>query len=130
MSDLVTTADVAELLSAVRLKARGAALHLMHDHPITTVKRKQGLGNVRKRTRWHMLPRQWHRKQVYVYFLELYHPLWLGEDGVIYREYADMVGNSYFMEAEIWRRDDDGLQRVLNALRKLDPCAPRLHANA
>ena len=130
MSELESTTQAVDPLSALRLKARGAALHLMHDHPITSIKRKQGVGNIHKRTRLHILPRLWHRRKVYVYFLDLYHPLWLGEDGVIYREYDDLFGNSYFMEAEIWLRDAEGLRRIMDALNKLDPCHPRRHVNA
>lgn len=114
----------------IRSEALGMVRHLMHDHPLTSLKRKQGLGNMRKRSRWHMLPRLWHRKQVYVYYLELYNPLWLGEDGVIYREYVDMTGNSYFMEAEIWLRDEEGLNRISVAVSKLDPCNVHHHVNA
>lgn len=110
------------LLEYVREVAGDTVRHLMHAHPVTSVKRKQGIGNVRRRTRLHLLPRLWHRKKVYAYFLELRKPLWLGEDGIIYREYADLFGNSYFMEARIWRRDDEGLHRIIAALHKLDPC--------
>lgn len=109
------------LLEHVRETARSVALHLMHDHPISKEKRRQGIGNVRRRTRLHLVPRLWHRQKVYAYFLQLRNPLWLGEDGVIYREYADLFGNSYFLEAEIWLRDDEGLHKILDALRKLAP---------
>jgi len=113
----------AHAVETVRQDARKVALHLMHDHPVIgEVKRKQGMFNIRKRNRFHLLPRLWHRKKVYTYYLELYHPLWLGEDGVIYREYQDLFGNAYFMEAEIWLRDFEGLRRVQLAVRRLDPC--------
>lgn len=114
-------------LESVRSDARAVARHLTHDHPVTSaVKREQGIGNVRKRNRLHMAPRLWHQKKVYAYYLELYHPLWLGTDGIIYREYVDLFGNSYFMEAEIWLRDAEGLRRITLALRKLDPCVVTL----
>lgn len=122
MSDHESAYDSAALV-VVRAQAHRVALHLMHDHPITDiVKREQGMGNVRTRGRLHALPRLWHRRRVYAYYLQLRQPLWLGADGIIYREYVDWFGNSYFMEAEIWLRDCDGLRRIAVELAMLDPC--------
>lgn len=60
---------------------------------------------------------------MYMYFLQLrHHPLWLGVDGVVYREYDDWAGDYYFLEAEIWLRDVEGLERVYDAILQLDPC--------
>lgn len=110
-------------LTEVRAQALQTAGHMKHDHPVAnrTKYKKEQLG-VRKRNRLHLLPRLWHNYKVYAYYLYLYHPLWLGEDGVIYREYADLLGNSYFMVAEIEQRDEEGLERILTALTEIDPC--------
>lgn len=59
---------------------------------------------------------------------QLIHPLWLGQDGVIYRAY-DSYGNSnidsepehYWLRAELEFRGVAGLERVLNALKALEP---------
>lgn len=123
MSTIGLDAWFSGALESVRSDARVVALHLMHDHPVIDAeKRKRGIANVRKRSKLHMFPRLWHHKKVYAHYLNLYHPLWLGADGTIYREYVDLMGNSYFMEAEIWLRDAEGLRRIMLALRKLDPC--------
>lgn len=117
----------ARVLESVRSDARKVASHLVHDHPVMgKEKREQGTINVRKRSLFHAIPRLWHKQKMYVYFLELYQPLWLGTDGVIYREYVDWLGNSYLMEAEIWLRDTDGLHRITSAFHKLDPCCVKL----
>lgn len=108
---------------AVQVDARVVASHIVQSHPaIALEERRQGIANIRKRNWWHIVPRLWHRKKVYAYFLKLRDPLWLGEDGIIYSEYADLFGNSYFMEAEIWRRDTEGLRKVMIVVRLLDPC--------
>lgn len=81
-------------------------------------------GTIRRRTRWHMLPLG--GKRIRIWYLYLYHPLWLGGDGKVYREYVDLLGSSYFMEAELHLRDAEGLERVSEALREL----ARVHLQA
>ena len=95
------------------------ALHLNHDHPGQWEKEPFV---VRRRTRWHMRPiwMGWD-KRVRMCYLNLYHPLWLGQDGVIYREYENVFGSSYFLPAELFLRDGEGLLRVRNAIRALCP---------
>lgn len=72
-------------------------------------------GTVRPRRRWNWLPIR--RRRVRIGWLGLYNPLWLADDGTILREYETILGNSYFMEAEIHLRDTEGLQRIEDALR-------------
>ena len=75
-------------------------------------------GKIRRRTRWHMVSP--FSKRLRIWYLYLYHPLWLGEDGKVYREYVDLIGSSYFMEAELHLRDAEGLERVSEALQHLE----------
>lgn len=73
---------------------------------------------VRPRAWWSFVPicrsrvRVWRMRQ-------LDRPLWLGADGVIYFEYEDWKGDSYFMIAEIWLRDESGLMRIRDGLYML-----------
>ncbi len=108
----------------VKEKARCTARHMVHDHPVADrLKHEIESVGVRRRNRLSYLPRLWHWRKVYAYRLRLYHPLWLVEDGVIYREYEDAFGNSFFMIAEIELRDSEGLQNIFKALERLDPCS-------
>ena len=107
----------------LRVTARTTSLHLMHDHPVANREvRLLGTANVRVRSHLHLLPRLWHSKKVYVHFLELRHPLWLGENGIIYEEYCDLLGNSYLMEATIWECSLSDLDVLGTVIRRLDPC--------
>ena len=74
-------------------------------------------GRTRRRSRWHMLPFGGRRQRIW--YLNLYHPLWLAEDGKVYRGYESLTGSSYFMEAELHLRDAEGLERVSVALERL-----------
>lgn len=70
----------------------------------------------------------WRGKKVKMWRLtHLQQPLWLGEDGVIYRgeglrAFKDLP--DYCERAETWRRGLDGLQRVLASLTTEHPCGP------
>ena len=67
----------------------------------------------------------------------LRHPLWLCEDGGIYRAYiregtgARSAWPSYWMRAELERREPEGLQRVLRALESFaaPPAEAPTHGN-
>lgn len=80
----------------------------------------------------------WRTRRMTLWRLEqLWHPLWLGEDGVIYRGYDSSGGSRYWLEspdywlrAEIELRSESGLKRVLDALKTLEPTAGSLGSGA
>ena len=73
----------------------------------------------------------WRTRRMQLWRLEqLVHPLWLGQDGVIYRAYeadgySSMWSEPYhhWLRAELEFRNVTGLERVLNALKALEPSA-------
>lgn len=98
--------------------------HIADAHPIGPMPKSE-LSPMRKRSRFYLMPRLWHTRSQHMVWLGLRNPLWLGQDGLIYREYESLSGNSFMMRAEIELRDEAGLQLVLEALQKLDPCTSR-----
>lgn len=71
----------------------------------------------------------WRTRRMQLWRLEqLVHPLWLGQDGFIYRAYeADGYSSKWsepdhhWLRAELELRNVAGLERVLNALKALEP---------
>ncbi len=103
-----------------------AGRQLAYEYAVTG-DRSHKLGKIRPRT-WHW--RLSHSYKLKLWRIEpLYHPLWLGEDGLVYRGYgpwADTDWPSYWMRAELELRSDSGLKRVLGALQ---PVASHCHGD-
>jgi hypothetical protein len=105
----VMLAQIQELAAtiAVQLSLRSARQHMV---------------TVRPRSWWHFVPIERYRMRVWR-IADLDRSLWLGEDGVIYFEHVNWKGDSYFMIAEIWLRDEGGLMRVRDGLHVLKDSA-------
>lgn len=106
----------AHLLAEIDAASRAAAEQLVSDANCT-------MGTVFPRGRARF---RWRGRQVRIWRLNLRHPLWLGEDGVIYRGYEVDTWDGwdfphYLLAAEIELRGIRGLQRVLRAVRELTP---------
>lgn len=97
------------LLDEIRQAANNAAKALSDQHYVE--------GRVYLR---HKVPWPWRTRKVRMWrIVNLSQPLWLGDDGVIYRAcgpwvFADYP--TYWMRAEIERRSEKGLERILEAL--------------
>lgn len=95
-----------------------AALNIEVAEAVASRSTRHQYVTVRPRGWWNFVPAN--RSKVRVWRMrQLDRPLWLGADGVIYFEYEDWKGDSYFMVAEIWLRDESGLMRVRDGLHML-----------
>ena len=102
------------LLAEIEMAGKEAVNRLAHDSTYTwSVMFPRGKARIR-----------WRGQKMRFWRLNLVRPLWLGDDGVIYRGYdidrwPDEEFPQYLVRAEIELRGVGGLQRVLRAVREL-----------
>ena len=115
--EMHVTLTKAHLLAEIEKAGKASAEHLADTSALTTM----NIAFPRGRARF-----PWRGREVRIWRLDLQRPLWLGNDGIIYRGYdvdrlEDEEFPQYLLPAEIDLRGIKGLQRVLTAVRALGP---------